>query len=75
MEFLALIWLVSWIATIIIAAQRGGFNQGCLAIITGALFGPIALLVALSYKAHTCPYCKERIQKEAIVCPHCQREI
>lgn len=75
MELLALIWFVSWIATIIIAALRGGFNQGCLAIFTGALFGPIALIVALSYKANICPYCKERIQKDAIVCPHCRKEL
>lgn len=73
MEILSIIWVVCWIATIIVAGQRGGFNQGCLAVLTGFLFGPIALIVALRYGAQ-CPFCKNYINKGATVCPKCQKE-
>ena len=75
MEILGLVWFVSWIATIIVASQRGGFNQGCLGFFTGFLFGPLALIIALTYKPYKCDYCKESVDKRAIVCPHCQKNI
>lgn len=75
MELIGLIWIISWIATIFIASSKGGFSQGCLAIFTGAIFGPIALIIALTYKPHKCPFCQEAVNKKAVVCPHCQKNI
>lgn len=74
METLGIIWLISWVLTIIVASKKG---EGGVAVISGLLFGPIALIVALVGKGSRkeCPYCKELIHKKAIVCPHCQKEI
>lgn len=74
MEFLGLIWIVSWIATIIISAKKG---EGCIAVLTGFLFGPIALIFAIVGTGNKikCPFCQELIEKKAIICPHCRSEL
>jgi DNA-directed RNA polymerase subunit RPC12/RpoP len=39
----------------------------------GFVIAVIRLIGRKSYKA--CPFCAERIKKEAIVCPYCSRDI
>lgn len=55
------------------AGQLGGF------IIAGIMFVPgivIFILAATASKySHMCPYCKEGVNKDAVVCPHCRREL
>ena len=74
MSFLMLIWLVSWIATIVVSSKKG---EGGIAVITGFLFGPLALIVALAGKGNKvkCPKCQELIDKKAIICPHCRSDL
>ena len=74
MGFWAIVWIVCWIATIVVASKKG---EGGLAVITGLLFGPIALIFALAGSGNKakCPMCKELINKKAIICPHCRTEI
>jgi hypothetical protein len=45
--------------------------------IFGALFFIIALPAALIVgdRRRRCPYCAEPIRDEAVVCPHCQRDL
>lgn len=74
MEFLGLIWIVSWIATIIISSKKG---EGCLAVITGFFFGPLALIFAIFGTGNKikCPFCQELIEKKALICPHCRSDL
>lgn len=48
-----------------------GFWIG-LSLIVGA---PILLVVTVVYGAKTCPYCRARIPRKAIVCSHCCRSV
>jgi len=44
----------------------------------GALLGPVLvwlLLLSKSKKHRKCPFCAERIRREAKVCRYCQREV
>jgi hypothetical protein len=75
MEF---VLIVGWLACGLIAAsigQRKG--EGCGAFIVGVLLGPLGILLALVSKGNrkTCPFCKELIHKDAVVCPRCQRDL
>jgi hypothetical protein len=73
MEFV-IIWLICGIISAIIGSKKGA---GCSGFIIGILLGPFGIIIALITKGNrrTCPYCKELINKEAIVCPRCQRDI
>jgi len=55
--------------------QRKG--EGCGAFIVGVFLGPLGILAALFSKGNrkTCPFCKELIHKDAVVCPRCQRDL
>jgi len=68
------IWLLCGVAAAMIGSQKG---EGCLAFIIGFLLGPFGILFALlsSGNRKTCPFCKEKIHKDAVVCPRCQREL
>jgi hypothetical protein len=57
-------------------ARRKGYSFVAFWIF-GALLFIVALPVALFMgdQRRKCPYCAEAIQPEAIVCPHCQREL
>lgn len=74
MEFFVLIWFVSWIATIIVGSKKG---EGCISVITGFFFGPVALIFAVASSGNKikCSYCKELIEKDAVICPHCRSEL
>lgn len=74
MELFGLFWIVCWIATIIISSKKG---EGCLAVLTGFLFGPIALIFAIVGTGNKlkCPFCQELIEKKAIICPHCRSQL
>jgi hypothetical protein len=69
-----LIWLLCGVVAAMIGNKKG---EGCGAFVVGALFGPFGILFALlsSGNRKTCPFCKEQIHKDAVVCPRCQREI
>lgn len=70
-------WLIfgvvcAWIAN---GRDRSGFGW----FVLGCLFGPLALIILLCIgqggTGWMCPYCREDVQKEARVCPHCQKGI
>lgn len=66
-----------WIASIIIGTIEGSKKgEGCISFGMCFLLGPIWLIVVFLSKGNRkrCPYCKEFIHKEAIICPRCQKE-
>ncbi len=73
MEWIGL-WLVCGIVGAVIGAGKG---EGCFGFIIGVMLGPLGILLAVFSKGDrvACPYCKELIHKDAVVCSHCQREI
>ena len=63
------------------AAQKRGFNVAA-GVLGGALLGPLAFLLYFvsgiasnSDLRKKCPFCAEWVRPEAIVCPHCQRDL
>jgi hypothetical protein len=73
-------WILLGALLGVLAAQKRGFNVVGAAL-GGALLGPLAFLMFFmsglvsSDKRKKCPFCAEFVKQEAIVCPHCQREI
>ena len=57
-----------------IGSRKG---EGCAAFIFGVLLGPFGIVFAIFSKGNrkACPFCKELVHRDAIVCPHCQREV
>jgi len=73
-----LIWLVFGIIFGIIGAMIGSSKgEGCFGFLICVLLGPLGLLIVIFMKGvrKTCPYCKELIHKDAMVCPKCQRDM
>ena len=71
-----------WIVPIFVAVSQGrdknrmGFAYGFLGwvgVIILALLPPLD--VPPDPMIGECPYCKEEIRLDAMVCPHCQREV
>jgi hypothetical protein len=77
MEWLCFIGV--WFLCGMIAAsiyQRKG-RSGITGFLGGFLLGPLGVILALASGSNLpkCPFCAERIQQEAKVCPHCQRDL
>jgi hypothetical protein len=68
-----LLWLLCGLIAGTIGKRKG---EGFFAFIIGLIFGPFGIIFALISRGNrrTCPYCKELIHKDAIRCPHCQKE-
>jgi len=73
LEFIVL-WFLFGIVAALIGKNKG---QGCLGFIVGFLLGPIGLIIMIFTRGNRrrCPHCKELINKDASVCPHCRREV
>jgi len=74
METTILLWLLFGFISAIVGAKKG---EGCLGFIFGVLLGPIGLLIVIASSGNRkiCPYCKSKVHKDALVCPHCQRDL
>lgn len=73
MEYVIL-WLLCGVIAAAIGARKG---EGCGAFLVGCLLGPFGILFAIMSSGNriACPFCKEMMNKRALVCPHCQRDI
>jgi hypothetical protein len=73
------IFIGGWLVCGVLAAylyQRKG-RSGFVAFLGGALLGPFGVVLALlsGDSRPKCPYCKERHEQGATVCPHCRRDL
>ena len=70
---IVLVWILCGVAAGMIGSRKG---EGCLAFIIGMIFGPFGILfAALSHGNRvSCPFCREWIDPDAVVCPRCQRD-
>jgi hypothetical protein len=77
---IGLFWALLGALIGIAAAQKRGFSM-IGGLLGGFLLGPLAVLmfavngVATGGERKKCPFCAEWIKAEAIVCPHCQRDL
>jgi len=64
--------VVSGFLTASVWSRKGG--SAFTGFVLGILLGPIGLIIALvgGDQRAKCPYCSERIQADAIICPHCR---
>lgn len=69
-----LLWLLPALLSGIIANRRGGSYP--LWLIAGFASGPFAWLTCvMAYRMnnrHPCPFCRERVDQAATICPHCR---
>lgn len=74
MMILVVFWLACAVAGYLIGQQKGTAGQGAA---LGLLLGPIGLLIIFATAGNRveCPFCRERIHPDAVVCPHCQRGV
>jgi hypothetical protein len=65
------VWLFFGIVAALIGQRKG---EGCLGFIVGVLFGPFGLLFVIfsSGNRMACSACREKIHKDASICPHCR---
>ena len=73
-----MIGLGFWLACVAVAATIG-HNKGILltGFWLGALLGPIGVLIVslMRGRRKPCPYCKESIFIDALICPHCTSDL
>ena len=66
------LWVLCGVGVAYIAKKRG--KVWVVWLMYGLVLGPIALLLTVfSYGGKMCPYCKSNIQKDAEICPKCDK--
>src|SRR5580692_11526819 len=73
-----MIIIISWLFCGVIAAAIGQKKgEAGSAFFLGCILGPLGILFALlsSGNRAACPFCKEKINKAATICPHCRQEL
>lgn len=71
---LGLIWIISIIVGISVGSKKG---EGCVSFAMCFLLGPLWLPIVFLSNGNRkpCPYCRELINKDAIICPHCRKSL
>ncbi len=78
MEVVGLVLLAGIFVAPIYVGYRLGQDRGSpiLGLVLGLLLSWLGvLIVALLPRKGRCPWCAEPVQREAVVCPHCHRDI
>ncbi len=69
------LWAIFWGGIAYNIGHKKG--DGARSFIAGCLLGPLGVLIVAVSNGNRvqCPFCRERIDPEAVVCAHCQRDI
>ena len=62
------------VCAVIWRARGGQAAAGALAGVAGGIFGLLYVLLAKTGRL-ACPWCKGAIRADALICPHCQRNL
>lgn len=71
-------YAVLWFLCGLIAAAVGSSkNLGAPGFLLGLLLGPIGIMIVVLSSGNRipCPFCREKMNRRAIVCPHCQCDV
>lgn len=82
-------WIVGWVVLAIVVAfvapirGRSGFGWFLVALLLSPVIALLLLIVLPDLKgeiaergrSRQCPFCAERVKREAIVCRHCGRDL
>ena len=69
--------IINWIVMGVIGGMIGNpKGMGFVGFLLGLFLGPLGIIVVQISDGdrRECPFCKKRIDKNATVCPYCQRE-
>lgn len=68
------LWFICWMLSIDIGLRK---NETVKSFFLGLFFGPLGLIFVLLIKRNKkqCLYCREWIDKNAVICPHCRKDI
>jgi len=73
--FILILFAIFWGVVCYYLAKRKGRKKG-IGFIFGFILGIIGVIYYLVVeKKKICPFCKERISAEALICLHCRKEI
>jgi hypothetical protein len=74
MEIYLIWWAVCGIIASVIGSKK---DRPILGLMLGLLCGPLGVLITMLIKGdrQTCTHCKERVHKDALICPYCRVEI
>lgn len=74
MGLFILIWLACAVIAAAIGSKKNEAGSGCL---LGLILGPLGILAALMSTGdrRPCPFCRELVHKEAVLCPHCRKDL
>lgn len=72
-------WFAIWIVSVFVSTAIGSKKGNPIAgFIVGLILGPIGVILAIfsgDKNRVSCKYCAEKIRKEAVVCPCCQKDL
>jgi hypothetical protein len=73
-EYIIPLWIL---CGLIGAAVGSSKNLGPPGFVLGFLLGPIGIMIVVMMSGNRipCPFCREKMNRRATVCPHCQRDV
>jgi len=75
MEFVMLVWFISFLVSTVIGARKGNPIGGAFLGLFLGFVGLIIVVLSGDKNRLACEFCSEKIMKTAKICPHCHKEV